>query len=262
MVTVSCLIIYVRLFCFDSLFVDHNQPGGQKSKFKGTTIRIDQVGRATLYLKKWDEQYVLDFPVLNIKGVLTAAAYIELSGTCTIACTNGATTTMEFLPKPWFGGESNCIKGSVKYDDKEYYTLSGRWSHKSYFTKSGETSKQLLFDADAEPMAERVTAPVEEQHEFETHRLWGPVSDALKVKNYSIANAEKSKIEDRQRQLKKEREAKSEVWKPTLFEFLEDTNKGNDYVARNTELTKQMVGNHDLDSGAWTYSKSLHQRSN
>lgn len=168
---------------------------------------------------------------------------------------------MDFLPKPWFGGESNCIKGSVQYDDKEYYTLSGRWSHKSYYSKSGDSSKQLLFDADAESMAERVTAPIEEQHEFETHRLWGPVTEALKIKNYSIANAEKSKIEDRQRQLKKEREVNKDEWKPTLFEFLQDTTKGDKYVARNTELTKQMIGNHDLDSGAWTYSKSLHQRS-
>jgi hypothetical protein len=106
-----------------------------------------------------------------------------------------------------------------------------------------------------------LTAPIEEQHEFETHRLWGPVTEALKIKNYSIANAEKSKIEDRQRQLKKEREVNKDEWKPTLFEFLQDTTKGDKYVARNTELTKQMIGNHDLDSGAWTYSKSLHQRS-
>jgi hypothetical protein len=235
--------------------------GGQKSKFKGTTIRIDQVGRATLYLKKWDEQYVLDFPVLNIKGVLTAAAYIDLSGTCTIASTSGAVSTIEFLPKPWFGGEANCIKGSVKYNDTEYYTLSGRWSHKSYYSNAGETSKQLLFDADAEPMAERKTAPLEEQHEFETHKLWGPVTEALKVKNYQIANAEKSKIEDRQRHLKKEREASHETWNPTLFEFLEDSNKKDQYVVRNNELTERMVGNHDLDNGAWTYSKSLHLRS-
>ncbi|KAI8582285.1 hypothetical protein K450DRAFT_228235 [Umbelopsis ramanniana AG] len=235
---------------------------GQKSKFKGTTIRVDQVGRATLYLKKWDEQYVLDFPVLNIKGFLTAASYIDLSGTCTIACTNGATTVMEFLPKPWFGGESNCIKGSVSYGGKEYYTLSGRWSHKSYYSISGDSAKHLLFDADAEPMAERVTAPLEQQHQYETHRLWGPVTEALKVKNYTVANAEKSKIEELQRQLKKQREATNEVWKPTLFQFLEDSDKGDQYVARNTQLKDLMIGHHDLDNGAWTYSKSLHQRGN
>jgi hypothetical protein len=236
--------------------------GGQKSKFKGTTIRVDQVGRATLYLKKWDEQYVLDFPVLNIKGFLTAASYIDLSGTCTIACSNGATTVLEFLPKPWFGGETNCIKGSVSYDGKEYYTLSGRWSHKSYYSKSGDSAKDLLFDADAEPMADRVTAPLAEQHEYETHRLWGPVTEALKVRNYTVANAEKSKIEEHQRHLKKEREENNVEWKPTLFQFVEDSEKSDRYAARNIELTKKMIGNHDLDRGAWTYSKSLHQRDN
>ncbi|ORY93867.1 hypothetical protein BCR43DRAFT_443517 [Syncephalastrum racemosum] len=232
---------------------------GQKSRFKGTSIKVEQVGRAVLYVKNWDEQYIIDYPDLMIRGFLTGAAYLELAGASTIACSNGATATIEYIPKPWFGGEHNSIKGKLVYEGEEYATLSGYWSSKSYYTpKGGE--KQLLFDAEAEPMAERVTPPVEEQQEIESHRLWGPVTAAIKEKNYSVANAEKTRIEDWQRKLRKERAESSATWEPKLFKFVKDTETRSTYEERNQELLKQMKRKNLLDDGAWTYKDSLHLR--
>ncbi|KAG0173018.1 Oxysterol binding protein [Apophysomyces sp. BC1021] len=236
------------------------EQGGQKSKFKGTTIKIEQVGRATLSVKPWDEVYMIDFPDLLIRGVLTGAAYIELGGVCTISSTNGAKAVIEFVPKPWFGGEYNHIKGTISVDEKEYCTLSGRWSHQSYYVKSGESNKQLLFDAEAEPMADRVTPPTETQQEIESHRLWGKVTEALNVKNYGVATAEKTKIEDWQRKLRKERADNNETWSPVLFTFEKDDAPANDYAKRSVAMKEDMVGKPFLDEGAWTYKNSLHLR--
>lgn len=236
--------------------------GGQKSKFKGTSIRVEQVGRAVLYVKNFDEQYMIDFPDLLIRGVLTGGAYIELGGSCTVVGTNGARAVIDFVPKPWFGGEYNHIKGSLYVNEKLHYTLSGRWSHQSFFSKAGSEDKELLFDAAAEPMAERKTAPLEEQNELETHRIWGPVTEALKAKNFKLANAEKSKIEEWQRGIRKEREEKHEVWEPSLFVFEKDIDgaNGDAYQQKNAELKKHINSKHHLDAGAWTYKKSLHTR--
>ncbi|KAI9314604.1 hypothetical protein BX666DRAFT_2029475 [Dichotomocladium elegans] len=233
---------------------------GQKSRFKGTSIKVEQVGRAVLYLKGYDEQYVIDFPDLMIRGFLTGAAYLELSGVCSILCSNGTVANVEFIPKPWFGGEHNHIKGAVSDVDGEVrYTLSGRWSHKTYFTRSEGEDKELLFDAEAEPMAERVTTPIEEQSEIESHRLWGPVTAALKAKNFGLANAEKSKIEDWQRQVRKERAEKKEIWKPVLFKFVEDGSASDTYSKRTASLLPKMRRKNLVDTGAWTYIKSLHE---
>ncbi|KAF1798920.1 hypothetical protein FB192DRAFT_1394012 [Mucor lusitanicus] len=245
--------------------VSLNGHSGQKSKFKGTSIKVEQVGRAVLYLKNFDEQYMIDFPDLLIRGVLTGGAYIELGGSCTIIGSNGTKAVIEFVPKPWFGGEYNHIKGSLYAGGKLCYNLSGRWSHQSFFSKpsnDANAKKELLFDAEAEAMADRVTVPVEEQGELETHKIWGPVTEALKEKNYKIANAEKTKIEDWQRGVRKEREEKKEVWEPKLFVFEKDIDgpKGSEYQQKNADLKKNIDSKHHLDAGAWTYNKSLHLR--
>ncbi|KAL0096397.1 hypothetical protein J3Q64DRAFT_1669198 [Phycomyces blakesleeanus] len=233
---------------------------GQKSKFKGTSIKIEQVGRAVLYVKPWNEQYLIDFPDLMIRGVFTGAAFIELSGACTIMCTNGAKSVIEFVPKPWFGGEYNHIKGGISYEGKECYTLSGRWSHQSFYSNAGSSQKELLFDAEAEPMADRRTPPYDEQKEIESHRLWGKVTEALKVKNFQVANAEKSKIEEWQRKVRKEREEKHETWEPSLFKFVKDESARDSYTTHTAALKQSMVGKPYLDEGAWVYEQSLHLR--
>ncbi|CAO3631778.1 unnamed protein product [Cunninghamella blakesleeana] len=237
----------------------------QKSKFKGTSIKVDQVGRAVLYLKEFNEQYIIDFPYLMIRGFLTGAAYIELGGTCSITGSNGSQAVIEFVPKPWFGGEYNHIKGTITYEGKECYNISGRWSHQSYYTKpstdaSTQQKKELLFDAEEEPMAERVTVPIEEQAEIESHRLWGKVTAALKTKDFQTANAEKSKIEEWQRGVRKERAEKNEVWTPSLFVFHQDNEASTDYEKTNITLSKKMPGKVQIDEGAWTYKDSLHYR--
>ncbi|KAI9351949.1 hypothetical protein BD770DRAFT_445695 [Pilaira anomala] len=235
---------------------------GQKSKFKGTTIKVEQVGRAVLNLKKYDEQYVITYPDLLIRGVLTGSCYLELSGECSIVSNNGTKAVIEFIQKPWFGGEYNRIKGKLTYNDKEYCSLSGRWSNDTYYTKTGSSSKELLFDAEAEAMAERKTPPLDQQKEIESHRLWGPVTEALKSKNYSVANAEKSKIEDWQRKIRKEREMHIiEKFKPELFSFTMDSEASDNYSKCTVSLLDKLAGKPLLDEGAWTYNHSLHKRS-
>ncbi|CAO3587832.1 unnamed protein product [Absidia cylindrospora] len=239
----------------------------QKSKFKGTSIRVDQIGRAVLYLQQWGEQYIIDFPYLMIRGFLTGAAYIELGGQCSITCNNGLQTALDFLPKPWFGGEYNHIKGSItNKDDKKIYELSGRWSHQTFYTKMDETaattadSKVLLFDAEEEPMAERVTPPDQEQKDVESHRVWGKVTAALATKDHQKANVEKTKIEDWQRAVRKERADNNMTWSPELFVFDKDADASSDYNKNNVALSKKMHEKTQIDSGAWTYKDSLHNR--
>ncbi|KAI8060592.1 hypothetical protein BC940DRAFT_311695 [Gongronella butleri] len=273
----NCMMGDVKLRCeqvchhppISAFYLEHEASGVslnghscQRSKFKGTAIKVDQVGRAVLHLKEWDEQYFIDFPYLMIRGFLTGAAYIELGGQCSIICSNGVQASMEFVPKPWIGGEYNHIKGSIVNKDKEEcYTLSGRWSHQSFYTKAGETTKELLFDAEGEPMADRVTPPLDSQNDIESHKLWGKVTAALEKKDFATANAEKSKIEEWQRAVRKDRAANNETWIPVNFDFHEDDDPKSDYERINVQLVNKMPPKAQLDKGAWTFKDSLHLRS-
>ncbi|KAI7865840.1 hypothetical protein BDF14DRAFT_1729488 [Spinellus fusiger] len=244
----------------DKAGVSLNGHCGQKSKFKGTSIKIEQVGRAVLHVKDKNEQFLIDFPDLMIRGVLTGAAFIELSGVCTIMSTSGAKAVIEFVPKPWFSGDYHHIKGTISHQGKDWYSLSGRWSHQSFHTplQPVQGEKTLLFDAEAAPMADRCTPPYEEQLEIDSHRLWGKVSDALKVKDFQAANVEKTKIEEWQRKVRKERESSSTAWEPSLFTFIHDKQTHSSYVQNTVQLKSSMVGKPYLDDGAWVYNKSLH----
>jgi len=236
-----------------------NGHSGQKSKFKGTSIRIQQVGRGILSLKDHGEEYMINFPDLNIRGILTGSAYIELSGSCSIVGSNNSYAVIDFLHKPWIGGDYNHIQGSLFVNGSLRYTLSGKWSDQSYFSRGNSGSKQLLFDATSEPMAERVTAPISEQNEYESHRVWGNVTAALNQKKYKEANYDKSRIEERQRQLRKEIELSNSQWRPKLFVFEKSNGPPTSYRSMQS-LEKLMGADQYLDTGIWTYRNSLHIR--
>ncbi|RUP44191.1 hypothetical protein BC936DRAFT_149813 [Jimgerdemannia flammicorona] len=235
-------------------------PGGQKSKFKGTSIKVEQIGRATLHLLHPSETYIVTFPDLYIRSLFTGSPFLELSGTSSIVSSTGCVASLEFVSKPWFKGEHHHIKGSVcNAAGKETHTITGRWNSVTHFTAVGSGKQQLLFDAEASPMAARVTAPVEQQDRLETHRLWGGVTAALRERNYSAANAEKNRIEEGQRLEKKEREMKGETWAPALFAFEADKESENEEEARMRKQAKatSSIGG-GLDIGGWLYKESMH----
>lgn len=61
--------------------------------------------------------------------------------------------------------------------------------------------------------------PIAEQEEFESRRLWKEVTAALKDQNVSAATANKSLIEQRQRELVKERAEKGVKWQNRVMSF-------------------------------------------
>lgn len=233
--------------------------GGQKSKFKGTSIKVEQLGRVTLHICNPSESYLVTFPDLYIRSLFTGSPFLDLSGTSSIVSSTGYVATIEYIPKPWFSGEHHHIKGSIHDPSgKETHTLSGRWNTVTYYTLAGSHHKELLFDAEASPMAVRVTAPLDQQDLLETHRLWGPVTAALKEKNYSLANAEKNRIEEAQRAQKKGREKNGEKWEPKLFMFEEDGDENDLEVKMKKQAKVSSVTGGGLDNGAWVYKESLH----
>ena len=66
-------------------------------------------------------------------------------------------------------------------------------------------------------MVPKSIAPEAEQEENESRRLWSKVTAAIKRNDQDAATDEKTKVEDRQREIAKMREDCGDKWTPKYF---------------------------------------------
>lgn len=81
--------------------------------------------------------------------------------------------------------------------------------------------------------------PKEKQLENESLTMWGGVTEAIHAKQFSKATQVKVDLEEKQRELARERERTGEVFKPVFFVQVTDeggkpelTEKGREVLAR------------------------------
>ncbi|KAL7008441.1 Oxysterol-binding protein OBPa [Cystobasidiomycetes sp. EMM_F5] len=127
---------------------------------------------------------------------------------------------VEFKTKGFFTGTYNTIQGKVKSSSGEIGEVSGKWSDQIYFARGRShhsSDKELLFDAHKAVAVKQIIAPMSEQQDNESPKLWSKVTEAIKHNDQDAATEHKSAIEDRQRELAKMREDSEEHFKPKYF---------------------------------------------
>lgn len=77
--------------------------------------------------------------------------------------------------------------------------------------------KELLFDATHAKHTPPLVRPLEEQSERESQKLWYSTVQGLNARNHEVATAEKTKIEDQQREEAAKRAEGNVEWRPKLF---------------------------------------------
>ena len=130
---------------------------------------------------------------------------------------NNVHCDIEFKTKGFFSGSYNAIAGKVKGPNGDLGELSGKWSDQIYITRPKSHEKELLFDAHKAVAVKKIVAPESEQSEFESHRLWSKVTEAIKTNDQDAAQEHKAAIEERQREIAKMREDSGEAFKPKYF---------------------------------------------
>jgi oxysterol-binding protein-related protein 9/10/11 len=116
----------------------------QKTRFLGTGIKAEQQGNVFVYLDKLDEEYMISFPEIYVRGLLTGAPFIELCGDVAMVSSSGFGVKMRFIPKPWFSGEYDQVE-AVIFDTKSgkiHYDIWGKWSNSIYFDEHDEESEK------------------------------------------------------------------------------------------------------------------------
>lgn len=81
------------------------------------------------------------------------------------------------------------------------------------YAKYPDGRTEMFVNTKELPIVRKQVKPISEQEEFESRRLWKEVTAALKEQNVAAATAGKTLIEQKQRNLVKERLEKGVQWK-------------------------------------------------
>ncbi|KAF9238320.1 hypothetical protein BU15DRAFT_88391 [Melanogaster broomeanus] len=172
----------------------------QKTSFSGGNIIVKQVGHAIL-----TEEYLITFPRLRIEGLWYGSPYIELAETSYIQSSSGWLSTIEYKGKGYFSGTSHSFKATVTHPThvlQSPHVIQGTWHTTSTDKQTGAT----FHDVTA-PKEEVTVVPIEQQDEWESRRLWYGVAKGIREGDFESASREKTRIENEQRQRRRDEAA-------------------------------------------------------
>ena len=184
-------------------------------------VNVRQFGHAILHLDRFDEDYLIPMPDARVKGFLSGCPYPELHGTYHIVSSTGFVTEIRFSGEGFFSGTRNSFEARVyRRDDREkspLYIIQGQWNGK--FTIQDCSTNAIIdtWDADLTPKATLEIEDTDKQDSWESRRAWKPVIEALKSGNMRMTIAQKSKIEEAQRSMRKREAAAGIPWNPIFF---------------------------------------------
>ncbi|PVU97533.1 hypothetical protein BB561_000491 [Smittium simulii] len=121
--------------------------------------------------------------------------------------------------------------------------------------RSDSPKPQNLLDFEDLKPLKRVIAPLSSQSEFESHKVWHDVTEALGVLDFNKAAESKNLIENAQRELRKTEKTNNYAWSPRLFTFIEFNDiKNSEFrdAFQNVQSEKPNISN-----GLWVKNELL-----
>jgi len=210
----------------------------QKTSFSSGAIIVKQIGHAVLTIdlpggKK--EQVLITLPKLRIDGLWYGSPYIELWDKTNIQSSSGWSSVLEYKGKGYFSGKIHTIKATVSPPGASSikHTIEGQWHIQTRDVKTGK-----IFTDVTSPKEEVTVGPAEEMEEFESRKLWGLVARGIREGDYETASREKSKIENDQRQRRRDEVAAGTTWPLKHFTKLE-SDPVYERLALDTDITPQ-----------------------
>jgi oxysterol-binding protein-related protein 8 len=224
--------------CNETLGFKMNSFTAPEPRFWGNSVEVKLRGVNRITLEKWDnEEYELTRPFIHMSGFLAGRHRLEFVGTTSVVCLKtGVSAEIEFKSKGMLGrGELNGIHGRVynTASGKTLYTIVGTWDGILTATNASTGEDHVLFDYGlvvAEHSMIAILPPLDEREETFSSSVWAECSEAIWKSDSVAANIAKRKVEERQRQLRKERTGLGNAWRHIYFEQRKDGKDG--YVLR------------------------------
>ncbi|KAA8627545.1 Oxysterol-binding protein [Pyrenophora tritici-repentis] len=192
----------------------------QEITFSGS-VSIKQKGYAIVHVDKYDEDYLLPLPNIKVKGLLGGTPHPELDGEYSLISSNGYISHIKFEGKSLFGsGHKNSFRARffhADHPDDTIYTIEGAWN--STFTiKDARSGTDIeTFDVRAIKQERMIVPPLSEQDPWESRKAWNGVISALRSSNMKGVSTAKNALENGQRQMRKDEEARGATFSPIFF---------------------------------------------
>lgn len=236
--------ILAEYFSSEELGIVNMSHFGMKSFFSGTVVKAKVNSRNSTKLIFLNEEYLATFPTFLIRGFFVANPFFDAVGEAVLSCEEtGYRAILEYKDKPWFRGEYHSISGRIFHvdnPDKPVYKIDGNWKRQVIATEVATGAKIQLFDKDDE-MYDTIVAPIEEQDDLESRKVWKDVTDGLLSYDYAAASAAKHDIEEKQRALAKKRTETGEEFQHRYFYWDEEHEAWflKDYQQKFEEIKKK-----------------------
>ncbi|XDT37977.1 Oxysterol-binding protein family signature [Nakaseomyces glabratus] len=208
---------------------------------KTLMLSVKQYGHTLLEVNK--ESYLITPPPLHIEGILMAAPFVELEGRSYLQSSTGLLSVVEFSGRGYFSGKKNSFKARIYKSaadsadkNKAIYTISGQWSGSSKISKLNPATGYsdeigTFYEAERVPVSHLSVKPIDKQHPLESRKAWKEVAEAIKAGDMDLITKTKSDLEQKQRDLRKEEEAKGICWERRWFKDFDYSDApGKDYL--------------------------------
>ncbi|CAI6340415.1 unnamed protein product [Periconia digitata] len=191
----------------------------QKASFS-RTINVKQIGHALLHIDEYDEDYFITLPSLHIEGLISGSPFVELNSQTYIQSSSGYAAKIDYSGRGWLSGKSNSFTAALYHQDKKkesIYTVDGQWN--GAFTIKDGKGKEVIdsFDHAKTKTTPLTVSPIEQQDDFETRRAWKKVADAIVAGDMDTTSYQKSIIENRQRNMRKQEKEEGREWQRRFF---------------------------------------------
>jgi len=170
---------------------------------------------------------LISLPNLHIEGLIFGSPFVELNDKTYITSSSGYTAKIDYSGRGWLSGKKNSFTATLYPTGKEkeiLYTVNGQWTKTFEITEgSGKKGKVIdTYDADATPISPLILAPIEEQDPMESRRAWQKVAVGIAKGDMDYTGIEKTKIEESQRELRRQEQAEGRIWERRYFSLVEN----------------------------------------
>ncbi|XP_021723467.1 oxysterol-binding protein-related protein 4C-like [Chenopodium quinoa] len=192
-------------------------------KFQGTTIETVVHGRRKLNLVNRGECYVMNAPKLLIR--LLPKLGVDWVGNVRIKCQETSLEAeLSFKSGTFLGfGGSRSVKGKIIDSStfKTLYEIHGQWDRIVNITDTIDGKTKVLYDA-REVLSALPALTLKDPKgvwQSESGVIWGEVSKGILSKEWDKAREAKRTVEERERELLKQRKSVGEDWFPKHFDL-------------------------------------------
>ncbi|KAL8667946.1 MAG: hypothetical protein Q9202_000411 [Teloschistes flavicans] len=248
---------------------DYYGESAVKSKFYGKSFDINPLGTWFLKLRPasgGEELYTWKKVTSSVIGIITGSPTVDNYGPMEIRnWTTGEACTLDFKPRGWKASSAYQVTGKVVgKDGKTRWSIGGRWNDKIYARltpgfedaelkpsgktgyEAGSTQAFLVWQAHQRPPGIPFNlTPFVVTFQSLPDRLrpllpptdtrFRPDQRAMEDGEYDRAATEKNRVEEKQRAVRREREAKGEEHVPRWFTKGKDEITGEEYWVSNGE---------------------------